>query len=400
MPEKFDFLKIKDQKKFEKLPQKEREEIIGEAQEEASLINEIVGENGSKEDYEIITKLAEEEIISKKDIEILKEKYNKKIDDILNSQLTVENIETFADNALTQITSFVDDVLSQYQKYHNNKFAVIDHAEQENQALAFFGLPDIPNILQSIIEVKEKIDNLKAYIGINIAKNNIVITPPDNNKKINAGDGQGIEQKRMFPRFLTLLYILKHDFDISPNEAPAIIGIVTPDMVRQTTYMRMEIPVLNRVVYLCDEEGNVSYIFDVAKIEEQNLTLNEIDIYTKIQKNLLISRHPGIGIRIKQTNIWRNNITSALREPISEASLLKNARQISEFRRGKGEFLSFEEFQCEVISLYSGEKDVRKWYCQERRNHPNWPADPYKKYKDKGWEGWSELVGKNRFKKI
>jgi len=305
MPEKFDFLKIKDQKKFEKLPQKEREEIIGEAQEEASLINEIVGENGSKEDYEIITKLAEEEIISKKDIEILKEKYNKKIDDILNSQLTVENIETFADNALTQITSFVDDVLSQYQKYHNNKFAVIDHAEQENQALAFFGLPDIPNILQSIIEVKEKIDNLKAYIGINIAKNNIVITPPDNNKKINAGDGQGIEQKRMFPRFLTLLYILKYDFDISPNEAPAIIGIVTPDMVRQTTYMRMEIPVLNRVVYLCDEEGNVSYIFDVAKIEEQNLTLNEIDIYTKIQKNLLISRHPGIGIRIKQTNMSR-----------------------------------------------------------------------------------------------
>jgi len=119
MPEKFDFLKIKDQKKFEKLPQKEREEIIGEAQEEASLINEIVGENGSKEDYEIITKLAEEEIISKKDIEILKEKYNKKIDDILNSQLTVENIETFADNALTQTTNLVDDILSQYQKYKN-----------------------------------------------------------------------------------------------------------------------------------------------------------------------------------------------------------------------------------------------------------------------------------------
>jgi len=133
MPEKHDFSKIEDRKKFKNLPKEEQDVVVGEAQEEASLINEIVGEKGSREDYKIITKLAEEEIISKKEIEILKEKYNQRLDGILNSQLTVENIETFADNALTQITSFVDDVLSQYQKYHNNKFAVIDHAEQEGR---------------------------------------------------------------------------------------------------------------------------------------------------------------------------------------------------------------------------------------------------------------------------
>jgi len=407
MPEKHDFSKIEDRKKFKNLPKEEQDVVVGEAQEEASLINEIVGKKGSREDYKIITKLAEEEIISKKEIEILKEKYNQRLDGILNSQLTVENIETFADNALTQTTNLVDDILSQYQKYKNKiEPTASDNAEQENQALVFFELPDIPNILQSIIEVKEKIDNLKTYIGVDIAKNNnVVITPPDNNKKINDGNRQGIEQKRMFPRLLTLLYIIEHDFDIlpTPTDTPITRGIVTPDMVRQTTYVRVEILDLDRAVYLCDEEGNVSYVFDTAKISEQNITLNELDLYTKEDKNSLISSYPGIGIRIRQTNVWRNNITAALKEPISEASLLKNVRQISEFRREKGEYLPFEDFQREVRNLYSQEGNVATWYRQEQKNHSNWPSHPdkIKIYKDKGWKGWSELVGKeNRLKKV
>ena len=40
MPEKFDFSKIEDQKKFEKLSEKGQEEVVGVAQEEASLISD------------------------------------------------------------------------------------------------------------------------------------------------------------------------------------------------------------------------------------------------------------------------------------------------------------------------------------------------------------------------
>lgn len=42
MSEKFDFSKIEDQKKFEKLSEKERENIIGETNEEAEKIKEMV----------------------------------------------------------------------------------------------------------------------------------------------------------------------------------------------------------------------------------------------------------------------------------------------------------------------------------------------------------------------
>ena len=38
---------------------------LEKAQEEASLISELVGEKGSKEDYETAIKLAEEEIVYK-----------------------------------------------------------------------------------------------------------------------------------------------------------------------------------------------------------------------------------------------------------------------------------------------------------------------------------------------
>lgn len=399
MPEKFNFSKIEDIKKFEKLPEEEQKKIANEAEEEAFLINEVVGEKGSKEDYEIITKLAEEEIASKKEIETLKEIYKQRLNGILNSQLTVDNIEIFADDALAQTTSLIDDILSQYQKYQKNYKPIIpDNTKQEDKALELFNLPNVPEILQSIIDVKEKIDNLKAYMCANMADIDEVITPPDN-KKISAGDGQGMEQKRMFPRVLTLLYILEHDFDILPADAPITKGIVSPNMVRQAPYMRVEIPDLDRVVYLCDEEGNVSYVFDAVKTEGQNIILDELDLYSKEDKNSLISRFPGIGIRIRQTNAWRNNITSALKEPIFEANLSENTRPISEFRRKKDEYLPLDDLQREASGLYSGAENVQRWYNQIYKSHNNWPSAPFRVYKNKGWEGWSELVGKENPKK-
>jgi len=64
-------------------------------------------------------------------------------------------------------------------------------------------------------------------------------------------------------------------------------------------------------------------------------------------------------------------------------------------------FLSFEDFQAEVRSLYTGKGNVRDWYQKEQTKHNNWPANPshVKEYQS-GWVGWTELFGKeNRLKK-
>ena len=64
----------------------------------------------------------------------------------------------------------------------------------------------------------------------------------------------------------------------------------------------------------------------------------------------------------------------------------------------KKEFLLFEDFQQEVISLYSGKGDIYRWYKQEYKNHPNWPSNPDRIYKDRGWKGFPELVGEEKRK--
>lgn len=68
-------------------------------------------------------------------------------------------------------------------------------------------------------------------------------------------------------------------------------------------------------------------------------------------------------------------------------------------RYGK-EYPAFSIFKAEVKSFYKGETDVSGWYNVERKNHPNWPFDAGGFYKNQGFIGYPELVGKeNRLRK-
>ena len=78
-----------------------------------------------------------------------------------------------------------------------------------------------------------------------------------------------------------MLYILQNDFEIEFKNIPIKEGITTSKMMRQTSYTRVEISDLERVVYICDEEGNASYIFDARKLAEQKITLEELDLDDK-----------------------------------------------------------------------------------------------------------------------
>ncbi|MDD5721186.1 MAG: hypothetical protein PHT16_01925 [Candidatus Pacebacteria bacterium] len=160
-------------------------------------------------------------------------------------------------------------------------------------------------------------------------------------------EGYGFfEAKKMFPRLLTLFYILENDFEILPQNVLIKEGIVTNQMMRQTPYVRVEMPDLERVAYICDEEGNVSYIFDTAKFAEKGLTLEELDIEDKGDKNSLIEKYPGIGVRIIQTKNWRNQIEIALQEEIPkiQKEIIKTNKiePKSEFKERRN-WLSFKE---------------------------------------------------------
>lgn len=339
-----------------------------------------------------------------KSLESLKVIFKDRLGAILYKQLTVENIETFADEALSETVSLTDNILKEYKNNpeFNAPTTALNTKEQEDEAFRALDLQNIPDVLRQIIDKKEQISILKTYINKNIEKINEVITPPQPVQGLNIEKGNGsFERKKIFSRLLTLLYILEHDFNIAPTpeRVPIKEGTVTPNMMRKTPYIRVEIPELERVVYICEEENNVSHVFDTKKLAEKSLTLEEIDIYNKEDKDSLIIKYPGIGIRIIQSKNWRTNIKTALEESISEIQketiekLSNNIEKTSEFREKKV-WLSFEDFQVEVQNAYKGERNVQKWYTKEKKDHLDWPAAPYEYYKDKGWINWSELVGK------
>ena len=236
-------------------------------------------------------------------LDSIKTEFQKKLNDILCRKLTVDNIDTFADEALDKIIELTAEVKGQYENNPNlEKRTDLMCKALEDEVFNKFELPNLQEVLESIIEVKNKIDNLKSYINKNKAQVDEVITPPQENDKNNIlpGEGGGLLDKKLYPRLLTLLYLIEQDFEILKEEISIVEGNVRSDMIRRTPYVRVDIPGLERLVYICDEEGNVTYVFDTEILKEKGISVETIDLEDKGDKNELINRYPGIGIRVNK----------------------------------------------------------------------------------------------------
>lgn len=337
-------------------------------------------------------------------LEALKEQYRQKLDAILYRELTVESIDTFADEALNDLIALNEEILDQSKvnpSFQDESVELqITDREREDFVYQKLELPDIQEILGRISDVRDRIENIKDYIDHHKQLAHEVITPPqEHGPRVEKGSGEGLKEAFFVPRLLTLMYLLESDFDIKKEDVQILEGEVTPHMMRETPYIRVEIPDLQRVVYICEEEENASYIFDSQKLQELGIRFEELDIDDKGEKNALIVNHPGVGVRVTQTRQWRRKMSQFLSAPISEQAGTSADIRTSEFLEKK-EWLLFEEFQREVQSAYPGKGTAFGWYMTERKNHTHWPSNPNDTYKGKGWQGWSHLVGReNIYKK-
>ncbi len=326
--------------------------------------------------------------------------FRERLQTILTSQLTVENIDSFADSAYDNLVIVTSDVVKQYVTQFPEESVQYSNPGKEMEDAAFkaFGLGEVGEMLDNIQAVKEKIDYLKSYISTSVLSTETVIVPPQEGVEVQLpeeGADGSIQEKKLIPRLLTLLYILKHDFDLTPEDLSVTKGSVRPEMWRKEPYYRVDVPSLERQVYICDEEGNASYIFDSSKLQELGTSIEELDASDKGEKNALIAQHLGIGVRIIQKSNWRQYVSEALTDIKAKENV--QSRPVSEFtKRERRNFLPFNEFQTDVRALYPGkesEPSVSDWYLKEYKLHPNWNSAPDRYYKSKGWEGWPELVG-------
>ena len=319
------------------------------------------------------------------------------LNDILYTKVSVENIRTFADEALNQLIALNESVVSAYQKDYP-EFDQYTGLELEDKAYAAFNLPDLNTILGRITTVQENIAQILVSVSESLVQIPTVITPTDTREPSFTGNGiTTYESPNTLDRLVTLAYILERDFDLTTTDVKYTKGITTDSMLRKEPYVRVEVPSLERLVYVCDEEGNASYVFDSTVLEALGTTKEDVDVMSKNTRNAFLRLTPSAGKRVVQSPEWRQVMSKALSESFDQDEQLvttETIKPISEFAEKMK--LSYEEFLVEVREEYElagRPSGVSVWYKAVYKNHPGWPAAPEQKYNKSGWKSYPVMVG-------
>jgi hypothetical protein len=324
------------------------------------------------------------------------EGFRQRLETIWNRPLTIETIEQFGDTAVNDLIALTEDVLT----YSLGESRGAD-TETEDKAFAVVALPPIDEVLVKVEEVQQLISNIKSQISHKIPDVNVVITPPDATELVlsKGMSGNSFEDARIFPRLLTLLYILERDFGLNHADVSMVRGITTEKMMREEPYVRVLVHELDRVIYVCDEEGNASYVFDTQNLSHLDISIDQVDTMTKKERKTLIEIAPTVGVRVVQNPEWREQISDYLSNDVSEQEQMKRQADkpkiTSEFEPKRSPaWLAFQALvQTEWSKLPDPKpKNVQVWYSSVYKQN-GWPSTPHITYKSKGWTSEPELVG-------
>lgn len=313
----------------------------------------------------------------------LQEEYKR----ILATSVSPENVEIFFETTLQDLVALVKKATDQYRlKYPD---VALEQAALEDAAMNFANIPDIQKTLEIIAGQVDLMLRLKQYIQTQVPTLDKVLVPPNptDGQVVVAGSGQGVEQKRLIPRLLTLLYILEHDLgypvlpragqtDTEPNSTNVEImeGVITDQMMRKHPYTRVSIEPLRRAVYICDEEGNASYFFDLDQI---NIPIEKLDQMDKDYFNGLVKNNPRIGMRLIQNAVWREKVIEYLTEGFEEKIQYtkKSSRLQSDFK-SQNEVpkarIGWKTAPALGLMLEIDSETVKRFATSFRTEHPDW----------------------------
>ena len=259
-----------------------------------------------------------ESFIAKQSPEQLK--YSNELNAILSRQLTPETIDTYAADALDDLIGLVSEVTDVYAQSHQSEVSFNSHRQMEDAAFTIYGLDDIESILDHVADMTQEINQIDDVISNSKSINRVII--PANLSNFRAeGDGGQFKESISVPRLKTLLFVLSNDFGIDINDRAQLQitkGQNDPNMMRKESYHMVDVPDLDRLIMVCDEEGNATYVFDKSVINENNL--NDIDLIdcSKTDLNSLIDEYPNLGKRIIYSKNYIRNIKINIGNPLDD----------------------------------------------------------------------------------
>ena len=266
-----------------------------------------------------------------------KETFKNRLSEAIDNPLTLENTDTYVDDALGAVINLVDDVVAEYDAQPGAEWQQLgeaDEKEHEDAALKHFGLENVEGILRHL---EDKASQFAVIDGVIAQANEAsdVFVPPDSTPVLQAtGSSAGMEKKRKQPKLENLLFVLMNDFGIDPDDPEAVSivrGSVNTNMMREEPYYQVTVPGIDKVILVCQEYGNATFVFNGEWVSEQvsanrpseNEPKRPLTDYTKEELSKLIKDNPGQGARIPTKKNFTANLVNALKGGFSQQKLDK-----------------------------------------------------------------------------
>ncbi len=271
------------------------------------------------------------------ELDALKTEFAARLTAAVNEPLTLGNTDTYVDDALKKVIDLVDTVVDKYDAQPGAEWQQLGGAngkEHEDAALKHFGLEDVEGILRHL---EDKASQFAVIDGVIAQANEAsdVFVPPDSTPVPQAtGSGTGMEKKGKQPKLENLLFVLMNDFGIDPDDPEAVSivrGIVNTNMMREEPYYQVTVPGIDKVILVCQEYGNATFVFNGEWVREQvnsnrpseSEPERPLADYTKEELGKLIKDNPGQGARILTKKNFTANLVNALKGGFSQQKLDK-----------------------------------------------------------------------------
>jgi hypothetical protein len=225
------------------------------------------------------------------------------LDKVVNRPIDSENIDTYAEEALRSVATIIEDAKVLYDTLGlSDSEGKISSRVEEDSVLRTFRLPQVPEVLDSIIQVAEEIEEV-GEVADRVASsqaNKPMLVPSSGESLIVKGSGVGIEERRRVSKLKTSLYVLKRVFGVdleNEDEIRFVPGGIPEGSMRRHGYILVDVAKLNKALLICDEVGNVTYLLNKEMLPE-GMTIEDLALKEKDDIDKIIEEQPLLGARL------------------------------------------------------------------------------------------------------
>lgn len=243
---------------------------------------------------------------------------------------------------------------------------------------------DGPLIMSEMVDFlipQNKLFEQEIKLKPNIKYVDDIIMPTKDGCSPKKGEGE-YNEKKIIPRFEIMVDFLKKN-NISVNDYLCIIGKNDKKMLKKEDYVMFVLPSLNKMVEICDEEGNATYVIHDSPIKEEfdklkNDENNEGGItefyYQMTKKDLeIIGNKLGLVSKINWgANIdnWLNNVEDKLTKEKNRSFTIEEIKKnLIKYEAAPALWLTNASL---AKLLKKTEYKIKKIANNYRENNPEW----------------------------